>query len=732
MLFDQLYIKLRGFQHRTSFPRDSNAYRFLFSKRGAYTFLTLLFTLVLLTLSYHPARITYVKEEELVGAPEGYRPIIENYNIDRYGKTSIANRCSYYFEALYENDPEWILEELDKGHHTDNTIFASKEKFIADKKQAFREKFSSMSTTQFEQLVESKGKLEEWEDDYEESKSLVRGSEQYSVDQLTNLKVFQKCYLDHYLPKSKQEQIDNNMGSPENPITCADHEKKLFYYLTRELPTYTRWDGTVLKDSLPVMKDYSAKAAHKQQPQTTEQTVDLELKNSCFTRFLRNSYNGKGIALTITMKGELDKHLLGLLLTLRALGNKLPIQIFHNGEMEQSIRGEIVHIARSTKIQLDNVEALKNMKNQMKNIPDPTAEGSFPPLDIWFVDIKDAVSAGGKYEKDSAKLITYLFSSFEDTLLLDLDTVPMVNLNKHIFKSKEYKSNGALFFKDKQLSERLTDVQAKFLSKLLPSEYDHKIFNINLPSAQTLKNRVFGSGFKNLQSSGMIAINKREHFNAVLASLTLNLWDNVMEAISSEKELFWIGFVLTGDEQYYMNKLAAGAVGEINPKKNRLLHLSDDGERRTLKSTQLCSSHVGHLSPKDEHTLLWIDSGITFCEWSNPVTIDEDFFLEIYNKEMGNKDVLKAKYESPITIRSLIIPPPQDRMKNSAGHESSIGWEASKGCHASLWCVYDRVGGSEDPFYHGKTVTFDSEETRAFDFIGQVWSNTKDIVAFST
>ncbi|KAH3682238.1 hypothetical protein WICPIJ_006796 [Wickerhamomyces pijperi] len=715
MFLDQIYRQLRSWQQRSTFFKESNISQLIFSKKGLYLLLTIFSTFALFLLSYHPARISYVSEEEIRDVPTGYRPIVERYNIDKYGKsTSLVNRCTYYFESLYRNEPNWILQDVGEGDH-DSTIFTSREKFFEDRKQAARKKYSSMSNRQFEKFMETNNMVEEWDNEYELKKTTVRGAESYIVDQLTNLKVFQKCYLDHYLSESKQYRIDTTIKNPHNgePVTCAENEKRLFPYLTGELPDYVKWDGTLISSNrLPQSK--------------------TQMKSSdCFTRFLQDSYSGKGYALDFSSEPSHVKQLNGLLLTLRLLGNKLPVEIFHNGELDQSVKDKIIEIARSDKVQLDNLESIRGLKDP-KSLGLPALKsGKFLPLDIWFVDVSKTIKPETEWSKSqsSLKLLAYLFSSFEDMLLLNRNTVPMMNLNTNVLKSKEYLSKGAYFFKDRELSEPLSHSQSKFLHKLLPSEYDQKIFGVPLATAHTLNNRFFKSGFKNLQSDGVIAVNKKEHFNSILTTLSLNLWNSVKEAISHEKELFWLGFAFNGDEQYFMNKHAAGAVGETIAKKHRLKTLKTgdaEAERRNLKSTQLCSAHVGHLSSRDDHSLLWINNGMTYCTWSNPVAVEQDFSMEFINE--ASPEELKKKYEDPIVLKALIIPPPQERIKNSAGFEPSIGWEPTMACHSMNWCAYDSVGGVADPFYYGLKVMFGEKETQRYGVIGEAWSKCEEIV----
>ncbi|KAH3679636.1 hypothetical protein WICMUC_000868 [Wickerhamomyces mucosus] len=647
----------------------------------------------------------------------GFKQLLNDTTKEELFKMNRVEKCQKYFQQIYTQDPDWKLEELEDHYEYNNWIFDTKDRYIEDRTREYRESFANeeISNEQLHDKIIEFKKIEEWTESWENERQRSVDTESYMTNQVTNIRAFSQCYLDGTLSKEQQIKIDNF----NNNITCETNELKLFKYLTRKYPTYVRWNRETLVHSLPIIENYLKDPGHH--------TVEIEQPPSkCFIKDLTNSLNGKGIVVSAA-----DVHLeelSSLILVLRAIGNKLPIQIVHKGDLSEQSQVKLGKISRSMNLDLTSVPSLvKIIQKNHQVIHELDMNTIFPKQEIWFVDVTPAMNPNDtRFVTYGNKLLALFFSSFEDTVLIDTDTVPFVDINQYVLQTEEYKTKGAVFFKDRELYDHITGPERTYFDKLLPNNLDNAFFDIPLLTNLTLNNRFFGEMKKHYQESGMVAINKKKHVRSLLSINTLQMWNSATSRVHGDKELFWLGFSIAGDESYYMNKYGCGAVGELNPNSNRLLGDVDDSRRSQLTSHMLCTTHPAHLSGFDDHTLLWMNSGFITCKRQNEA--EKDISHELYKNIFENVDDLKKKYESPQKISAILVPPPQERVINNELGEPSSGWDVMFGCGGYLYCAYDQIARSEDPFYQGTLVEYNETEKITFDYLGEVWVNYHKIV----
>jgi len=646
----------------------------------------------------------------------GYENILNTMDPDAFVQYPTSKKCEIYFKELYNKTPTWYLEELEAGYGYNGYIFDTKEAFINDRKNEFKSSLKKkddeeISEEELNKQIEEKGKKFEWDAKYAEAYKESEDTETYMTSQMTNLRVFSQCYLDSSLDPKEQDLIDNMHPN----ITCEENEKRLFKFLTKKLPTYTRWNKETIEtlpDMSKYLKDVKYKTDISQQDSHANETL-------CFTRSLMNSYNGQGIAIS-----AMDKHvdeLSSLILVLRALNNKLPIQIVHRGDLSEKSQDALIKASRSLDLNFDSLKSFKAyIQTKFENVRKLDLETIFPKQEIWFVNTTSAINpADQRFISYGNKLLTLLFSSFEDTVLIDTDTVPFVDIEEFILNSEAYKEKGAFFFKDRQLYDRITGPELTYFKKLLPNRLDNAFFQIPELTNFTMENRFFGEKYKHVQESGMVAINKKRHMRSTLTINVLQMWHAATTRVHGDKELFWLGFTIAGDEDYYMNKYGVGAVGQVNPNSNRLLGDSDDSRRSKLKSHQVCTTHPAHLSGLDDHTLLWMNSGFIDCKRENEA--EKDITMDLYKNMFENAQQLKETYMGPLKISAVLVPPPQERVINNDLGEPASGWEVMFGCGGYLYCAYDVIGGSNDTFYQGTLVEYDTEQQLIYDYLGELW-----------
>lgn len=635
-----------------------------------------------------------------------YTNLIKDYG-ETFYQYPYHNKCAIYFNHLYEQEHSWSLTDFHDLPY-DGTIFEKKGDFINNRIKRYKEnKYKDMSEEEFKKVSEAENLVQLYEVEYNKVVKESKSTERKLIDASTHLRVYGGCYLDQY---GTFNQFESDAQFEKD---CFDIEMRMFPWLSRRLPTYKRWDGTELK-TLPVMSQY------------TDQINDYNpIMTNCYMKNLKHQLNGKGI--TISAKDDHFDTLAGLFALLRALGNKLPIEIVHKGDLTDKVQKQLIEVARMDTPNMTTIENLSSILTQ-RNITDFDPQNKtqvveiFPKMELWFVDVQNAISQNyrGKFHAYANKLLAYFFNSFKDCILIDADTVPLVDIESKILGSEAYKKQGAYFFKDRELFFQGIFSDRKFFSKLMPTKIDTGMFGIPKSTAKTLKNRFIGGRFLHYMESGIVAIDKARHFTGVLTTLQLQIWAPAASKVWGDKELFWLGLSISGDEDYHMNELAAGAVGQLTPSKYRTHN------DRELIGKELCSTHPAHVSGEDNSTLLWFNSGYEYCKKGSKA--DEDYDRsKIYQKMFETKNDLRNYYIDSLKVEAVVIPKHAEYYVGNDIGENSRGWTMKDECGGYMFCSYDKVGGKDDPVSNGLLIEFDDVQRKVYEYYGSVWIHGKEI-----
>ncbi|CCH45993.1 Alpha-1,3-mannosyltransferase MNN1 [Wickerhamomyces ciferrii] len=701
--------------------------------RSRLSIISLLFVFILFQIYYYKLNFSndlyYLKGEEteetfinrLKGVNNGNKVYVNDHNSDiseaytnlikDYGETfnnyPFHEKCSIYFDSLYKTDHDWALTDFHDLPY-DGGIFERKGNFIMNSLKTYKnKKYKDMDPEEFKKMADEQNLNKVFEVDYQRAVRETKDTERKLVDASTHLRVYGACYLDQY------GTLNTLKSDPKIEQQCLDIEMRMFPWFSRRMPKYTRWDGTV-KYSMPIMSEY------------TDQKYEYNpIVSNCFMKSLRSQLNGKGI--TISAKDSHFGQLSGLLPLLRALGNKLPMEIVHKGDMSEKVQNKLIEIARMDTPDLTKVENLNHIL-QLRNITNFDEKNKtqmdilFPKQELWFVNVQNAISGSyqGKFNNYANKLLAYFFNSFQDCILMDTDTIPLVELEAKILGSNAYKDHGAYFFKDRELYQQGAVSDRKFFSKLMPSKIDTAFFGIPKTTDFTMKNRFIGGGFWHYMESGIVAIDKVKHFTGVLTTLQLQIWAPAASKVWGDKELFWLGLSISGDENYYMNKLASGSVGQLTPKSQRLF------EGKELIGRELCSTHPAHVSSEDNSTLLWFNSGFQFCKKE---TARQDMQKGYFKKipSITTVEELDFHYKNFIKIDAVIVPKHAEYYENRNNGENPRGWGLMNECGGYMFCAYDKIAGKDDKETNGLLVEFDEEQRKIYDFYGSVWIHGQSI-----
>ncbi|KAK6197600.1 mannosyltransferase [Scheffersomyces amazonensis] len=657
-----------------------------------------------------------------------YDQIFENHDINSVlGDLNFNDRCQLYFANLYIKNNNWLIDPNQKLP-ADNLREFEYNEYRNKKKEDFKKEYISENNMK-EEDFKADDKFEAFiKLKYNEFWDRTRTVEQKVMDNLSHLRIFNKCFIeiqnkDVYSSTNNFVQNQNKFishltqvgKSPSPPFSstefeekyanlnvmnnCKNLEKRLFPWLSFNYPVFERWNGETLIE-LPKLGKST--------------TNSNNFHRDCFLNEFKNKANGKGIVLSINNNFVDDTiHLIHLL---RALDNQLPIQVVYYKEVSKESKQRITRAAREDFFTLP--ESFQKVKHLF---PKDYLVNGLPKQDIWFVDVYTVINDQyrGKFSRWSNKFLATLFNSFEEYILIDADTV-FVQKPESFFNLKGYREKGALFFRDRTAMEFRPISDGYFVKKVSPSPIDHVLFNIPMITNKTTSYPFF-DGLSHLMESGLVVIDRNKHFGSTLLLPQLNFMDPTRARVWGDKELFWMAFVFNGDENFHFNEAAAAAIGTLSPDK-----VKDDGTLQ--QSKEICSSHPGHISGEDLKTLLWFNSGFQQCGKADSMNYKDE--LKKNDRHLAafkTIEELRDYYSNPLDITHAIIPPFEDKYRMNAPNdqqEPRNAWNKLSLCKGYSWCAHDFIGGTrknKNTLQRGTLIEYSEEERSLFKFYGDIW-----------
>ncbi|EGW31031.1 uncharacterized protein SPAPADRAFT_68245 [Spathaspora passalidarum NRRL Y-27907] len=631
-------------------------------------------------------------------------------------------RCELYFKKLFEGNLNWFLDpSVDLDIHFDRAEYRE---FKTNHKETLEKEFYegnviSEGNDQFEEFVKSK---------FQEYKSPQQ--EQTMVDYISTLRIFNKCYVadtrvhSQFIQEQKQKVsklakdsgmvISSEIKQVQKPYSLSSFEQRIYPWLSFEYPIYEHWSGIRYYQPPDLTKPIiQQKSNSRKRDRTKSNNFLQEFKQLC---------NGKGIVLTIP-ESSVDTAV-RLIHLLRALNNKLPIQILYYEELSFAAKQKLVEAARNDWYILP--KSYENVKSYLGANYINNRDRGLPKQEVWFVNIYGTIDRfyRDKFKSYSNKLLATIFNSFNEFLLIDDDTVFLEN-PEFFFQLEGYQRTGAYFYKDRTCPATRPIEDGTFFKTLGPSLVDSIVFDIPTMTKYTTQ-REFFRGLRHYMESGLVVLNRDRHFSSILMMAQINLLKPASSKLWGDKEMFWLGFAINGDEEYVFNDYFAAAVGELTG--------IDDRQRPNgtpHHSKEICSSHPGHIS-EDGRTLLWFNSGFRFCNKADTVDFDNEIKKQQRFKNFHAGDALKAFYYDPVRISHAIIPPVTEDFtaRKNNQDEPGKGWyRMSSYCSGYLWCAYSSVGGrtnsGDDNTIEGKIITFSKQERDLFTYYGDIWTGVE-------
>lgn len=629
---------------------------------------------------------------------------------DSFSKKPHDEKCRQFFKFLDENHPDWEVPQFYDNLYDKHAV--AKGRYFEDayhtvKKRKKKDKDPEPDVITEEDRIEING----W---FQDRVNLTKLIETEMADIMTVVRSYGHCFF--------------SGGDPDKDLQ-GKYARKLTPFFHDQLPTFEPPDNTFVEDLFPGKPKY--------------------MPDDTLVQYYYEHIEGKGIVISAATR--YSKDISRLIRVLRALNNKLPIQIVYRGDLlmrsKKMLQGAAVAPIDEILGEIFTDKKILTTVMPEVDLHDPAKYGSeFPIQHLTFVNIERPMKLIGKqfFSGYNNKILALMFNTFKEVILVDADAVPL-ELPQSMFDSPEYKETGAFFFRDRLLRDSNDWIETNYFSKLMP--HSHSSLDIALgikPVTEHTMDAPYMRGWRHTQEAGIVLFNRKKHYAANLAILPLALWgEPVKSSIWGDKEMYWLAMSIVGDENYSWSKYDAASVGE----------LTTDPQRRMYNgsvSSEVCLSHPGHMSSSGK--ILWINSGFSFCK-KNGYGRDERKFPF---SAIGNKEILKAMYQEPLRIKNALVPPaipplrprgsPIDlteevnyklELKNRKkdvdeldgvnqidSYEPQKGWVKSRCCTDYYYCAYNAIEsynntGKVDS--SGTVFTFNEEDRARYDYLGKMW-----------
>lgn len=641
---------------------------------------------------------------------------------DAFSELSLEEKCYDFFHALDKEWPGWKFPLLRKRDH---------DKLIEQKQKYFERAvcIQKVKAGKYDKELDCKVKLESISSgsrraiNEEFMKNAIASIklENEIADIMTVFRVFGHCFYGSDLDLRQATSLKN---------IYARYSKKLIPHLKPQIPTKNQIISNAESDYY--------------------KSEDFNGKDNIMS-FYHDKTSGSGIVISCATQHLKD--LVKLIHTLRALDNDLPIQVIYRNDLLSLSINAIQFAATVSKKQLlgsvfTNTDLLTSLLKDIDMELSDLEKLPFPPQKVTLINILNSLSRLGAKDLShyKSKIAALFYSSYENVLLLDADSVPLIK-PREFFEFQEYVDNGAYFFRDRSLMYNNDWQETNFFAKMMPQKSNLLDMAMGIkPVSETTMDNLYMRGWRHMQEAGVVAFNRKRHFRSLLTLIGISLWlEPIDSSIWGDKELYWLAMSAAGDEDYVVHPIDAAAVGEYTQ--------NPEHKRYTLPEVQeLCSTHPGHITA--EGKLLWINSGFSFCK-NNPYYPDlEKFPFSIFETEREVETV----FEAPLKLRHALVPPPLPRLragtpnkdreqimleyfKESAKDFDDLKvdqvhdslpfktWFMVPICAGHMQCAYNiSLMELEDHSSAGHLYDFLPEDTKFFDMIGAIWLSAKRVV----
>lgn len=607
-------------------------------------------------------------------------PIYSGWPTTTYTASSLDSNCDQYLKRLSSYLPRRKSPSFDKVVSTKFPLLLyQKKKWVAEEKKHYRRRLKSQG------IQISDLHVLELEQIYYRRLQELSSFEEGFVEDINHLRVLGKCLL------------SSHCSSLSSGVFSYELVAQLLPWLLGNMPSVDR------KLAAPLSREKHILA----------QVIE--------------SLKGRGIVVPMLPGQERSvqiRNTKSLIHILRAIGNKLPIEIVYVGEKfinEESTAS----ILAAGKKKADLATHSRDEYLKENEMDDSLLE--FPPQLISFINLEPSIAKSVAINDNFILALSAIFNSFDEMMLISPKTIPLKKDLEGLFENHMYKEHGTLFFKQKSLiSFKPQKAPAgAFDAKDLINNYagvnnfDKQLFGLEEPQI-TETNVIRHKGYTTLIDLSLMIINKTKALAGLLISSALPFYGALSATYDfSEKfnpELMWLGQELSGSvRRVNFNPNDAVAAGVLTPAEN---------VPPESPSQELCSSSWAQLYD-DGHTLVYVTSH----QLDNRVL--ESFTHEVKKKYAvrGNEKDQKDEYTAHpkierniLAIESVLLPAKFEEVQFNLHGQQSASWRQldSFGLVNDYWCAYDVVGGS-DQQNRGIIIDYGKRAISLYQYLLDIW-----------
>ncbi|CCK71165.1 alpha-mannosyltransferase KNAG_0G01070 [Huiozyma naganishii CBS 8797] len=491
------------------------------------------------------------------------------------------------------------------------------------------------------------------------------------------MRIYAYCFLGDD-PLYPWDMLDES--TPEETLaTTTRFTKLVFPFLeTGDFDTQILW---------PLVYDLSQKGEYLEDLLLSVPELDGVIIQNNFNFWINWSQAASGRGVVITM-GDNDVDMFGRLVrVLENLENDIPIQVVTTGK---EMKPQFIQQLREYTVQT----------GQRIQLVD-----SSPMLDRLYVAFK--------ITRFLNKWVATIFNTFEEAILIDVDSIPFVPLST-FFEIESYKTTGIYMYRDRDIKhEHAPEKCIADFRNLEPSVQETDLIGTSLRfdlsqsndlqrqqqngESITIEEVIYKNFFHNYNlhqvDSGLVVINKHKQLHSLLLAFQLHLSGVFEKCVHGDKEFFWLGPLLSGVD-YTIDPLGSSVIGQF---------YEDNGK------TGICAPQMSHLNDFDQ--LMWTNGGLKICKFKGAAANDFDKYPDFFTNRYSTVDNLDSIYNSPLAIEGAIVPDPE-----------SLPWMQTRECQQFRFCAYavsDESGGNTV----GKRVIFNPVDAAKYNEISFVWNN---------
>ena len=425
-----------------------------------------------------------------------------------------------------------------------------------------------------------------------------------------------------------------------------------------------------------------------------EDRESLYLKyNSNFMKTWIKASKGRGIVTTTEFEGlDMANNLLRVL---QKLGNELPVEL----------------------VVTDKSKMTSYFNNKLEEVGESTNQK------LFLIDLSEIIDPDFSKELITEfhnKWFAAIFNTFEEEVLVDIDTVPFQPMEK-FFDEDGYRRTGIHMYRDRTVSAPPSTYRQEMQVEGAPSIEERLLIGTKLIAEQVSSNSPAGKDDDNEQStepyggffafiplhrvdSGLIPIHKTRKLPGLLMGCFLHFTPRYSTVSRGDKEFFWLGQLFAGDD-YSIDEIPGGVVGTIKEEESVS---TVDG---TGPGYSICGTQLAHCNKEGE--LLWSNGGMRVCKFDDAYEIDFRRNGEYFEEKYGSERNLAGFYFSPVRIDGMIVPKVGD-------------WVGETECVEYFACANylkeQSNDGSAPKSNDGRFIRFDHKDASFYDNISLIWN----------